>query len=336
MGSFRIGLLGFAQGYYATNYLTYLSRLKETEIIGCCDFGMGDAYTLECAFTTAREFCNKLGAPLYHQAKDLLRCAPDAVLICSETHEHAKHAAMAMEADADVFVAKPTAFIPEDIQQLQQVAAKTGKKIISGQPLRYETGMKEIRDAIRGGRIGQVTHVRLLINHMAMIHQAWERDAKRSGGPLGTFGIYLFDIVNMLCGLRVCELFAYGNRLVFKQINGPDTVQVAAVLDNGALAGLDLISTMQWDSPFVQIQITGENGCIQGRYDNPTFILTKEAEIDQGSLRTSDMGAGEMEYFLACLRGETLAEPSLEEMLYITRGIQAIQTSINTGTRQCL
>lgn len=336
MKRYRIGLLGFSQGYYATNYTAYLSRLKEVEIIGCCDFGRSDAYTLECAFVTAETFCEKLGVPLFHDMESLLALSPDAVLVCSETHEHAQHAIAAMEAGADVFIAKPASFCPEDICALIAAAQKTGKQVVSGQPLRYESAVREMQKAIADGKIGRVTHVHLQVNHTAMIHQEWERDSKRSGGPLGTFGIYLFDAISMLCGLRVRELFAYGDRLVFEQINGVDTVQVGAVLENGALASLDLISTMQWDFPFVQIQVTGEKGHIQGEYDNYSYTLVGQEGVQQGSLRTADMGMGEMEHFLACLRGEAQPEPSLEDMLYITRGIQAIQTSIDTGTHRYL
>lgn len=332
----RIGLMGFSQGYYATKYTTYLSRLKEVEIIGCCDFGRSNTYTLECASVTAAAFCEKLGVPLFYDMKSLLALSPDAILVCSETHEHAQHAIASMEAGADVFIAKPASFCPEDISTLKAAAEKTGKRVVSGQPLRYESGMQEMQKAIGDGKIGRITHLHLQVNHTAMIHQVWERDAKRSGGPLGTFGIYLFDTISMLCNLRVRELFAHGDRLVFEQISGVDTVHVGAVLENGALASMDLISTMQWDCPFVQIQVTGEKGHIQGEYDNHSYTLVGQEGVQQGNLRTADMGVGEMEHFLACLRGEASPEPSLEDMLYITRGIQAIQTSIDTGTQRHL
>lgn len=55
----RVGLAGFSQGYYATEYMSYLERFKEISVAAVCDCGESEEYVKECAFTTAQTFSEK-------------------------------------------------------------------------------------------------------------------------------------------------------------------------------------------------------------------------------------------------------------------------------------
>lgn len=56
----RVGLAGFSQGYYATEYMSYLERFKEISVAAVCDCGESEEYVKECAFTTAQTFSEKM------------------------------------------------------------------------------------------------------------------------------------------------------------------------------------------------------------------------------------------------------------------------------------
>ena len=88
----RVGLAGFSQGYYATEYMSYLERFKEISVAAVCDCGESEEYVKECAFTTAQTFSEKMKAPLVHDYEEFLQCELDAVLICSETADHVRMA----------------------------------------------------------------------------------------------------------------------------------------------------------------------------------------------------------------------------------------------------
>lgn len=81
----RVGLAGFSQGYYATEYMSYLERFKEISVAAVCGCGESEEYVKECALTTAQAFSEKMKAPLVHDYEEFLQCELDAVVA-----EHAK------------------------------------------------------------------------------------------------------------------------------------------------------------------------------------------------------------------------------------------------------
>ncbi len=330
----RAALTGFSQGYYATVYTRYLARLKEVEIAAVCDEGAPAAYVQECAFTTAQTFAAQLAVPLVHDFTELLEKKPDAVLICGETAAHAPTALRALEAGMHVFVAKPLTFRGEDIRMLR--GAHGGRTLLCGNPLKYEQGMEEMHRRLHGGEIGRVYSLRVMINHLAMTRQAWERDASRSGGPFGTYGVYLFDLARWLTGQKLTRLYALAGNFDTKEIDAPDTVKVLGQGEHGAQFSLELYSAIRHAYPFVQIEAVGSEGTLVTRYDNYATIAQTTRWTSFGELRSSDMAAGEMEHFLACIRGEETERCSLQDMDYTVRCIEAAWASMRTGSPAAL
>jgi len=325
----RIALAGFAQGYYATTYLRYLVRLKEVEAVGICDFGKPDDYVRACAFTTADAFAREVGAPLVHTFPELLALQPDAVLICCETARHAFLAKAALERGVHVFVSKPLSFSSRDTAMLKDAAR--GRVLLCGNPLKYEKGLEELHARLQAGAVGEVYSLRVRINHLAMTEQAWERDAKRSGGPLGTYGVYLFDLAQWLTGQRLTRLYALADNFGTPEISGADTVKVLGRGDKGAQFSLELYSAIRHAYPFVQVEAVGTRGTACTRYDNYATLTQAPGEVSLGELRTSDMGAGEMEHFLSCIRDGTAERCGLAQMDYVARCIEAAERSAASG-----
>ncbi len=325
----RIALAGFGQGYYATTYTRYLTRLKAVEAAGVCDFGESDAYVRECAFTTAAAFSGEIGAPLVHSFQELLALKPDAVLICCETAQHALLAKAALEHGVHVFVSKPLSFSSADTAMLR--GAAKGRTLLCGNPLKYEKGLEELHARIQAGSIGEVYSLRIMVNHPAMTEQEWERDAKRSGGPLGTYGVYLFDLAQWLSGQKLTRLYALADNFGTPEIFCPDTVKVLAYGDKGAQFSLEMYSAIRHAFPFVQVEAVGTKGTTVTRYDNFATVTRTRDGASLGSLRTSDMGAGEMEHFLNCIQGRDTERCGLAEMDYVARCIEAVVRSVDSG-----
>ena len=214
----KIGLIGFSQGYYAVKYTSHLARLKGIDLTGVCDMGCDDSYIKECAFVSARDFANELGTKLYSGFYGLLDQKPDAVIVANETYEHTKIADAALSRGIHVFVSKPLAFKIEDVECLRNRYNPLRQVLLCGNPLKYEKGLIELKEQINQGKIGKIISMNLAINHEAMVNQEWERDASRSGGPLGTYGVYLIDIIRWISGADFKEIYAMGDNFVHKSI----------------------------------------------------------------------------------------------------------------------
>lgn len=325
----RVALAGFSQGYYATAYMRYLARLKAVCPVAVCDCGANDAYVMECAFVTAGAFARELGVPLLHDYSRLLEQRPDAVLICSETADHAAMARVALEKGIHVFVSKPLSFSSRDTALLRGVAERA--VLLCGNPLKYEQGMEEMRARLAAGEIGRVYSLRVMINHLAMTKQAWERDEARSGGPLGTYGVYLFDLARWLTAQPLCRLYALADNYCTPEIACPDTVKVLGTGTKGTQFTLELYSAIRHEYPFVQVEAVGEKGTLVTRYDNYATLAQTSAGAALGALRASDMGAGEMDHFLACIQGRAVQRCGLADMDYAARCIEAARRSIRSG-----
>ncbi len=330
MKKIRFGLVGFSQGYYAVKYTTHLSRLNEVEVAGCCDLGAADDYVKECAFVTAEGFARDIGIKLFKSPQELYAEGLDAVMISCETWQHADYAVDALEKGMHVFISKPASFKSDDIRRLMKAQKKSNKIVLCGQPLRYEEAFTEMSKRIKDGAIGEVTNIRFFLNHEAMIRQEWERDVKRSGGPLGTYGVYMFDVPNMLTGLKVKELYAMGANLVYPQIGTYDTVSISARMNNGAIANMNLVSTISWDYPLVRADVVGTKGVVRANFDNPTYILSGRDEMSSGSLRRTELGNAEIEHFMDCVRGRSECVITLDDMLYAAQCIEASFESAET------
>lgn len=326
----KIALAGFSQGYYAVRYLRYLSRLKGIKISGICDCGETDAYVLQCAFITAGAFAQELGTTLFHDYTALLETKPDAVLICSETCRHAEMAAASLARNIHTFVSKPLCLSSEDISRLQKTKP-SGVVLLCGNPLKYEIALEELKTRLEQGEIGEVYSIRIMVNHMAMTSQEWECDPDRSGGPLGTYGVYLFDIARWLTGQPVSGLYAMGHNYVTPEIDVPDTVKVLAKLKNGGQCCLELYAGIRHEYPFLQVEAMGTSGTLVTDYGNYAWIRQTMDGCRLGPLRTSDMGGAEMEHFLACIRDGVPERCSLDDMDYVVRCIDATRTGMISG-----
>lgn len=306
----RYGLLGISQGYYARVYSQAAAGTKGVEMVGICDLGRPEGYIRDCLGMSSAAFAEEIGAPLFHRAEEFFATSPNVVFVASEPCEHVEHAIAALNAGAHVLVAKPIALAAEELDRLAAAAQKAGRVVLPGQPARYEEGMVHAAAEVRRGAIGRPLVVRLLVNHEAMLAPAWEKETHRSGGPLGTFGIYCFDLVRWLTGLEFTEVFAYGENFTLRgQIEDADNILVTGRLTGGTMVSICLTSSVRWSYPFLDLEIIGERRTLRVTYHNYTIITQGPEGVHYGPIRYSPMNQNELAHFLKAVRG--LAEPCL-------------------------
>ncbi len=326
----RIALAGMSQGYYATHYTRFLALRRDVEVVAICDEGKTTEYVQECAFITSRELAQELKVPLVHAYSQLLDMEPEAVLICSETADHAWMAREALERGIYVFVSKPLCFSTADIQLLEGIF-DIEDRLLCGNPLKYELGITELRRRLMEGEIGRPYSWRIMVNHQAMIHQDWERNEQRSGGPLGTYGVYLFDLARWLSGKPLQCVYALGGNYATPQIRCPDTVKVLGESEDGSLFVLELFSGIYHPYPFIAVEAVGEKGVLRTCYDNYATISQTQGGTELGTLREEDMGAKEMEHFLQVIRNGIKVRCGLSDMRYTVNCIEATGKSLLNG-----
>lgn len=326
----KIGLAGFSQGYYAVTYMRYLSARLDVVCAGVCDLGATSDYVRECAFTTAEQFAGELGAPRFTNLEDLLDASPNAILVCCETHQHAELAARALAKGIHVFVSKPLSFRQRDFAPLR--AAAGNAVLLCGNPLRYQPDILNLAKRVEAGEIGKPYAMRATVCHQAMIHQAWERDPALSGGNLGTYAPYLFDLQQWIIKKKFQCLYAQGGNYATPQTASADTIQIAGRLADGGVCTLELHSGLKQPHPFFEAEVVGTGGWLNASYeDNAASSSKNVGGGDLGPLPKADPGANEMDHFIDCILKGEAPRCGLAEMEYTAACVAAVQKSMVTG-----
>ena len=83
----------------------------------------------------------------------------------------------------------------------------------------------------------------------------------------------MIDLVRWLTGQEIVELTANGGQFVYPETNSWDTVQAMGTTNEGALGQLNMVSTMNWDFPFVMVDLVGTEGVIRTEHDRYSYVM---------------------------------------------------------------
>lgn len=328
MRTLRYGLIGFAQGYYATMYTRVAATRKDVEVVGLCDLGQSADYVEACAELTAERFAEEVGAPLFHELDELLGSNLDVVMIASETRDHAAHALAAIQRGVHILVGKPMTLRADEVKQVIQAAAGKPLVILPGEPARYEDGMIAARDQIARGAIGRPIMGRVFVNHPAMVNHEWERDEQRSGGPLGAFAYYCCDLIRWMMGAEPVEVFAYAENFCTPEIQSPDNLKILVRFTNASMGSMDCTSSIRFSYPFLDLECIGETGVVRTDYHNYPAAVQRTDRVELAPIRYSPMNEREMHHFLNCVQGTEKPRVLLRDALQVARMIDAIRESL--------
>lgn len=227
----NIGIIGAGRiGKVHSESITY--HVKDARVAAIADPFMNEA---------TRTWAAGLGIEAVYTDHHKILADPsiDAVLICSSTDTHADIAIEAIQAGKHVFCEKPISQDLGKIKEVMEALKNSGVKFQVGFNRRFDHNFEAVRDAVKGGKIGDVHIVKVTSR---------DPDAppieyvKVSGGMFLDMTIHDFDMVRYLTGSDVTEVYANGAVLVDPEIGEAgdiDTAIITLTLANGAIAMID-------------------------------------------------------------------------------------------------
>jgi predicted dehydrogenase len=160
----------------------------------------------------------------------------DGIVIATPSALHAEQAVAALESGAAVFCQKPLGRSERETAWVVGTARAADLLLGVDLSYRFTAGMQLIRDAIRGGEIGQVFAADLVFHNAYGPDKGWFYDVGRSGGGcVMDLGIHLVDLA--LWALDFPEVEAVGSRLFAE---GRPLPARPSVVEDYAVARLDL------------------------------------------------------------------------------------------------
>ncbi|WP_238148175.1 Gfo/Idh/MocA family protein [Rothia halotolerans] len=200
----------------------------------------------------ARQALDQVGAERAGEVSEVL-AAPDVDLVhvCTPNRLHAEQAGAALAAGKHVICEKPIATGVEDARAL--LARAEGSGLCAAVPFvyRYHPMVREARERIRSGGLGDLLTVDCgyLQDWMVRPDDANWRTGAEGGGSraFADIGSHLFDLVEFVTGRRVTGLTAR-TRTVFSErggerVSNEDLAAVLFELEGGVL-GTALVSQM--------------------------------------------------------------------------------------------
>jgi predicted dehydrogenase len=190
----------------------------------------------------------------------------DAVVISTPPPTHEPLALAALNAGKHVLVEKPMAASTEACRRMVEAARTAGRILAVGFNHRYFKATKLVRDVVRSGTLGRLTHVRAYAGHvgLAEFKAPWMHDRQIiGGGALMDNGIHVLDLVRHAMG-DVQQVFGYESSAVWKlQAEGNALALFRAA--NGAVASLQA-SWTEWKGYRFHIEAYGELGMARAFY----------------------------------------------------------------------
>lgn len=269
----------------------------------------------------------------------------DAAVIATRDEQHAGHAIAALERGCHVFVEKPLALSLRDARAVQAAAARSGRLAMVGTILRFSLPHRQLVEAVRGGRLGRVLHVR----GVRSVTAGWL--ARTSVHTAIRLSVHDIDLVLWITGRRVVRVAAVGHTLPDE--DRPRSLVGLFWMSGGASAVVEThyllppafpINTLPPEAPGTRVgmvEVFGEQGVARlddaaglglwtasGAFSPDLFVAPRMDGRTTGALRA------ELEHFVLCA-AEGIAS-SVAPLADAVHGIAVAEAMVRAQASQSL
>jgi predicted dehydrogenase len=261
------------------------------------------------------------------------------VLIATQHHLHAPMLVEALAAGKHVFMEKPLALNPEELNNVVQAyeaalarARDMGEVepvVMVGLNRRYSPAGLKARELIR--TLGQPAVIDYRVNAGAAAPGSWVHDPAVGGGRLVGEMCHSVDLVQFILSKAVVEVTARSGGIPVREAADPDTVVAMLGFADGSVATARYLANGEVTVPKERIEIFCGGHVMTIDNFRGYRIVGPRVNERQRSLLTSAKGRlQELQDFVGAIQGGTLAF-DWELAVGSLRTIFAIQQSLRTA-----
>lgn len=349
----KVGIIGCG-GIANGKHLPALSKVAEVELVAFCDL-------VEEKAVSAKERYGTADAKAYTDYQQLLAENDlDVVHVLTPNATHAELTIAALEAGNHVLCEKPMAINSKEAEAMIEAAKRTGKKLTIGYQNRFRTDSRYLHEVCAEGELGEI--------YSAKAHAVRRRavptwgvfldEEAQGGGPLIDIGTHALDLTLWMMN-NYKPKYVVGNtyHALSQTKNAANawgswdpekfTVEDSAfgfvVMENGATIYLEAswaLNTL--DVKEAKTTLFGTNGGadmndgLRINGESHGLLFDKQIELETGGVDFYD-GAGsdpallEAEAFVSAILNDTEPVVKPEEALVVTKILEAIYQSAQTG-----
>ena len=292
----KIALVGV--GGMGSVHLNIYKGMTDIELVALCDVRMD----------MLKEKAGDLKINLYADMDEMLSAEkPDMVDICTPTYLHVEQAIKAMEAGAHVLSEKPMALNTKESELLRDAIAKTGKRYMTAQVVRFMNPYVYLRGIIESQKYGKLESLsmRRFSQTPLWSWENWFLDEKKSGHMVLDLMVHDIDYMQSVFGEPKSIVGVY-HPMADTLTNYAFTNYVYdgfnVSIEGGWYNDQGLRFTADFKAAFEKGNIILKDGTL---YENNTPVDFSNVEkIGETGMNISNVDgyAGEIKYFIECVR----------------------------------
>jgi len=185
----RIAVIG--TGLIGTEHLSFIEELQTTELVGIADVSAAGA-----------AHAQRLRVPYFNAFQTMLEAIrPEAAIVALPNALHTPAALNCVKLGIPTLVEKPIADTLPAAAQLVEASEATGVPILVGHQRRHSPDIREARNALQQGKLGELIAVNgiwFVRKHDSYFDATWRRE--QGGGPFLINLIHDIDCFRFMCG----------------------------------------------------------------------------------------------------------------------------------------
>jgi predicted dehydrogenase len=259
----------------------------------------------------------------------------DAIYIPLANEEHTEPALKAIKNKKHVLIEKPIALHANEVDEIQKAANQNHVKVMEGFMYVFHPQFDRIKEIINAGLLGEVQYVHSMFSFPIQPARFYriDRSIENGGGALWDIGPYAIHTIRQSFKQNPLSVIAKSH---FNE-HGAD-LTTSGIIDFG------LNRRAQFDISFEcvrrsQFEIFGSKGKLMchtvWQHENDEALLSLTTDLDglkNEHIKKANHFELEINHFNQCIINDAPPKLSLDDALWNTRVLEAIQTSIKSNT----
>jgi predicted dehydrogenase len=220
-----------------------MTNVQRAVVIGLGSMGQRRLESLKALGVEAVALTRAVGAGSLSSREEVDEWGADAVVVCSPTSRHLDDVRWALEGGRHVFVEKPLAASLDGVDEVVELAERSGLCLAVGYNLRFHPGLETIRAAIESRSIGRLLSARLEVGQFLPdwhpeehYRESYVAQAGLGGGALLTLSHEL-DLALWIGG-PAKDAGGIAKRVSTLELDVDDVAEVLLEHDSGAVTSV--------------------------------------------------------------------------------------------------
>lgn len=295
----------------------------------------------------AKEAAQRYGAPKYYTDVAEMVKNPEikAVSVATPDFAHKDVAVAAAKAGKHILVEKPLATTSADCKEIIEAARASKVKLMVDYHNRFNPVFTQAREAVLSGELGKVVHGDIKHSDTLAIILAILPWASKSSA-MWFLGSHAVDILRWVVNDEVARVFCVTPHTgVLKEhgIESPDCFQTILEFSNGAVFTMEnswVLPESQPNTFDYRFNLVGSKGAVKInvaqndaiiKYSGKHAVSLDTLVIPTVHNKLIGYAAESIRHFISCVTENVDPIPTGEDGLAVTRIIEAIYKSIETG-----